>query len=95
MVGKYLILVNGFDGSVVSIPWKYNYYHQYIATGSENGSVHHWRIIDGDGYNALLEWSPPHCALVLFDVSFKGDQDLSMVNWKPFHQRGTLNSKSS
>ena len=86
-----LLVMDEFQGWVMSIAWKETSNGTYFVTGCEDKSVRKWQVVEKDGHTRVnLNWSSCHDRLVLKGISVEGERDLSNINKQLLRQRGAI-----
>ncbi|KAF9105125.1 hypothetical protein BGX27_009794 [Mortierella sp. AM989] len=80
------LVIRGFTDDVTSLDWQASEDQHYLVTGSSDGSVRRWKIMNSkDECEAILCWSTIH-ALMVTDAKIDGVHGLSEVGKRLLEQ---------
>ena len=91
MSGECLVVVAGFDESILSVDWQTTLGDSYLITGGMDKLVRQWQVIDqDDGIKLRLCWISPHGKLKTKDCILEEAQDLGKINTALLRQGGAV-----
>jgi WD40 repeat protein len=83
--------IQNIQGSVHGVAWNATYNTNYLITGSYDGSVLKWVVMEDEGQcRVRLCWSATNGALAVTGASIQGVRGLTGLNEQLLNQRGAI-----